>query len=325
MGNPVKTAPPDDPEAFSAGERRALDAWSAGAPGEGFAERVIAGAAKLQTTAAPPATPAATARVASSAPRTRAQQQRRRRRRSVLATVVGAVALSAGGGLVAWQAGAALGLQQAAHGGLPIYLVALAFGGVLLLGSLVGGHHHADAEAGASLDGGHHAGDAHQHAHDQQDSHDAPSAYLWFIRPLLSVRFWIFGVTFFGLTGSVLDGFRLAGPGVIAVIAIVLGLVTGYLAARLFQSLARQTVGELDPHGAQLGREGRLLLPVSKSQRGKMRLVVGGVATDLIVETDNEATIPAGTTVLVVGMRGTVALVERSPAPDESAHEGDKT
>jgi membrane protein implicated in regulation of membrane protease activity len=324
MGSPVKPQPPDDPEAFSAGERRALDAWSARAPAPGFAERVLAGAAKLRTTAA---RPAATARVASSAPRTRAEQQRRRRRRSILATVVGAVALSAGGGLVAWQAGAALGLQQATHGGLPIYLVALALGGVLLLGSLVGGHHHADADtdAGAGLDGGHHAGDAHQHAHDQQDSHGGPSAYLWFIRPLLSLRFWIFGLTFFGLTGSVLDGFRLAGPAVIAVIAIVLGLITGYLAARLFQSLARQTVGAIDPHGAQVGREGRLLLPVSRSQRGKLRLVVGGVATDLIVETDDQATIPAGTTVLVVGMRGTVALVERSPAPDESAHEGDKT
>jgi hypothetical protein len=52
---------------------------------------------------------------------------------------------------------------------------------------------------------------------------------------------------------------------------------------------------------------------------------VGGVAADLLVETDDEATIPTGTTVLVVGMRGTVALVERSPAPDESAQEGDKS
>jgi membrane protein implicated in regulation of membrane protease activity len=44
-----------------------------------------------------------------------------------------------------------------------------------------------------------------------------------------------------------------------------------------------------------------------------MRVVVNGVATDLLTETDEETPLPAGTTVLIVAMRGTVALVERSP------------
>jgi membrane protein implicated in regulation of membrane protease activity len=327
MGNPLKPQPPDDPDALSADERRALQAWSTHTPGAGFAERVMAGAGKLPASAAaaPPAAPPATGRIASSPRRTRAGEQRRRRRRSALATALGAVALSAGGGFVAWQAGSALGLQQATHAGLPIYLAALAFGGVLLIGSLVGGHHQAEAEAGTGLDGGHHAGDGHEHSSDQHDSPATATAYLWFIRPVLSLRFWIFGLTFFGLTGSILDGLRLAAPGPTAVIAIVLGLTTGYLASRLFQSLAHQSVGEINPQGAHVGREGSLLLPVSKGQRGKMRVVVGGVAADLLVESDNEATLPAGTTVLVVGMRGTVALVEPSPAPNESAQEGDKS
>jgi membrane protein implicated in regulation of membrane protease activity len=236
---------------------------------------------------------------------------------------------------VAWQTGLALGLQQAPHAGLPIYLAALAFGAVLLVGSLLGGHGHAagDADAGSAadahygIDDADHGGDAHEHehSHDQHAAHVGASGYLWFMGPFLSLRFWIFGLTFFGLTGSVLDGLRLSRPALTAVLAIVFGLVAGYVAARLFQALARQTVGEINRQGGYIGREGRLLLPVSRHQRGKLRVVVGGVTTDLIAESDNEAAMPAGTAVLVVGMRGTVALVERSPAPDEPAQEGDKT
>ena len=330
MGNPVKPSD-DDPGAFSPDERRALDAWSPPAPDAGFAARVMDRANQVPAPAANRggAAPDAPGRTAWLPPRTRAQEQARRRRRSALATVLGALALAAGGGVAAWQFGPALGLQQAAHAGLAIYLAALGFGGVLLVGSLAGGHDHAGGHAGAEGDSGadaaHHAGDGHDQGHDQHLHHAGVAGLLWFLRPLLSLRFWVFGLTFFGLTGSILSGLGLAAPVLTAVLAIVLGLVTGYVAARLFQALARQTVGEISAQGGPIGREGRLLLPVSKSQRGKVRVVVGGVATDLIVETDSEAPLPAGAIVLVVGMRGTVALVERSPAGNGSAQEGDQT
>jgi hypothetical protein len=63
-----------------------------------------------------------------------------------------------------------------------------------------------------------------------------------------------------------------------------------------------------------VGREGRVLLPVEKGKRGKVRLSIAGVSTDVIAETEGEGALAAGETALVVGMRGTVALVERSPA-----------
>jgi membrane protein implicated in regulation of membrane protease activity len=89
----------------------------------------------------------------------------------------------------------------------------------------------------------------------------------------------------------------------------------GYGAAQLFQTLTRQTVGQIPADGGHIGREGKLLLPVARGQRGKLRVTAGGAATDLLAETDEETPLPAGTTVLIVGMRGTVAVVERSPAP----------
>jgi hypothetical protein len=67
-----------------------------------------------------------------------------------------------------------------------------------------------------------------------------------------------------------------------------------------------------------IGHEGKLLLPTAKGQRGKVRIVAHGVNTDLIVETEEEHLLPAGTTVIIIGVRGTVALVERSPTPGGS-------
>ena len=55
-------------------------------------------------------------------------------------------------------------------------------------------------------------------------------------------------------------------------------------------------------------------MPVDRGMRGKVRLTIGGVSTDLIAETESDGALQSGETALVVGMRGTVALVERSPA-----------
>ena len=122
------------------------------------------------------------------------ERERRQRRRTVLAAVLGAAALSGGGGFVAWQAAAAA--VPSAVGAMTIYLTALAFGGILLVASLMGGHDHAD----------HHAGD---HDPDHADDHDAGSvARAALVLPFLSLRFWVFGLAFFGLTGAILHGLR---------------------------------------------------------------------------------------------------------------------
>ncbi|HMF41109.1 MAG TPA: hypothetical protein VKQ32_10455, partial [Polyangia bacterium] len=90
-----------------------------------------------------------------------------------------------------------------------------------------------------------------------------------------------------------------------------------------------ETVGQVAPDGGHVGREGELLLPVARGQRGKVRVTAGGVAVDLLAESDDDRPLPAGTTVLIVAMRGTVAVVERSPAPSSSSEspseQGDPT
>jgi membrane protein implicated in regulation of membrane protease activity len=210
---------------------------------------------------------------------------------------------------VAWQAESG---PLASHA-MTVYWSALAFGGVLLLASLLGGHGHTDHDTG------------HADGHDDGHGADGDSAaHAALMLPFLSLRFWIFGLTFFGLTGAVLHGLGLATSLGTAVIASAMGLAMGYGAAQVFQTLARQTVGQIAADGGHVGREGKLLLPTARGQRGKMRVVVNGVTSDLLAETDEETPLPAGTTVLIVGMRGTVALVERSPTPGQSTEQGEQ-
>lgn len=177
---------------------------------------------------------------------------------------------------------------------LPVYFGAFVFGGVLLGASLLGG---GDGHS-AAHDGDGHGTDGHAHG-----SHETG---LW---PLLSVRFWLFAVTFFGLTGAIAT---LAGAAGLAVplAATGVGLVSGYGAARAIGSLARRPVGLVASASAHVGREGRLLLPVGKDQRGKLRVVINGVTTDLLAETDGDHALPAGASALIVGIRGNVAIVE---------------
>jgi hypothetical protein len=189
---------------------------------------------------------------------------------------------------------------------LSIYVGGLLFGGVLLAASILGGHaEHGDL-------GGHAGGD-----HDgSQGGHGLP---------FLSLRFWAFTLAFFGLTGAALT---LAGGGLgalVPVLAGAVGLSCGLVSARVLRLLGRRPVGLLGDAGAHVGREGRVLLPVgaSKGQLGKIRLQIGGTSTDLVAETEGDAGLAAGETALVVGMRGNVALVERSPGALPPA-EGDK-
>jgi membrane protein implicated in regulation of membrane protease activity len=177
---------------------------------------------------------------------------------------------------------------------LSFYLGCLAFGGLFVGASLVGGH-----------DGG-----AGEHGHDGPGDHHGTSPALL---PLLSLRFWTFSLAFFGLAGAALTAVGALAAPMLAAVAGGVGVAAGYGASRLLGGLARRPLGLVASAEAHVGREGEVLLPVGPGQRGKIRLTIGGTSTDLVAETDDGGVLPAGATVLVVGLRGNVAVVERSP------------
>ena len=107
----------------------------------------------------------------------------------------------------------------------------------------------------------------------------------------------------------------------IPVLAAAGGIGSGWGASWALGRLTRDAVGVLPEASSHIGREGKLLLPLRRGARSKIRLSIGGVETDLLAETDLETEIPAPSTVLVVGMRGLTALVEPTPAALNSGTE----
>jgi membrane protein implicated in regulation of membrane protease activity len=175
---------------------------------------------------------------------------------------------------------------------LSFYLGCLAFGGLFVGASLFGGH------------------DSHVD-HTAEHGGDQGSAALL---PLLSLRFWTFSLAFFGLAGAALTGTGALVGAAAAGVAGGVGVTFGYTASRLLGNLTRRPLGLVASGAAHIGREATLLLPVGRGQRGKIRLTISGVSTDLVAETDGDQPLPAGATVMVVGLRGNVAVVERALA-----------
>ena len=139
---------------------------------------------------------------------------------------------------------------------------------------------------------------------------------------LFGIRFWSFGCAFFGLCGLLLRW--LGGDGLAAfapVIASVVGVGAGLTASATFRTLSRNTVGLVKSAATLVGREGLLLLPVERGQRGKVRLVQpGGGHVDMVAESDDDA-LGTGSTVLIVEVRGNVAVVARGPAGADDDHD----
>lgn len=217
---------------------------------------------------------------------------------------------------------------------IALYVAALLFGGGLLAGSLLGGGDQGgDADAPSGSDGAaesdaligateHGAALAHVQGHGRaerqgqepgQEHGHSSAGPLWFV---FSLRFWSFATAFFGLTGLVLRALGGSAMGVAApIVSAVVGVAAGATASRVFGKLTREAVGQLRDAGALIGREGRLLLPVTRAQRGKVRLpLTGGGHLDLVAQASDDDPLPAATEVLVVELKGNVAVVARSPA-----------
>lgn len=180
-----------------------------------------------------------------------------------------------------------------------LYLAALVFGlGTLLLQLVMSGHGDADAS---------HDLDAHPDAGHGDASHVA-------VATILSLRFWTFGLFGFGMVGALL-WFVVQAPATLGlVLAVGMGLASGALASWLMGALPRSSHNSGAESKDALGRVGRVLVPVAAGSRGKVRLELKGQSIDFLASTD-DAELPAGTTVVVVELRGEVLHVSR--APDE--------
>jgi membrane protein implicated in regulation of membrane protease activity len=225
---------------------------------------------------------------------------------------------------------------------LYIYISAFVIGGILLGASLFLGGHDTDADADVDADA-HVDLDAHMDldadadvdvdveadvdadadadadAHVDGDgdlhfdgSHGVSLSDFWI--PFLSIRFWVFFLCFFGVTGIVLTLLALAGKWGTLITALSMGIVTGFAAAFVIQRLKKAEVGLAVTEEEFRGKEAKVLLPIEPESRGKVRLEMRGQTVDLIATVDGDRPVEKGRTVLVIDLKEGVALVE--PAPE---------
>jgi membrane protein implicated in regulation of membrane protease activity len=189
---------------------------------------------------------------------------------------------------------------------LYVYLVALVIGGVLLAASMFLGHHDGDTDVHAEV---HVEADAHGDAHVEADGtdHGAAISDLWL--PFVNVRFWVFFLCFFGLTGTVFTLLALAGKSATLAAAVMTGAVIGFAAAFVIQRLKRQEVGAGVTEEDFKGMEGVLLLPLPPGGKGKVRLEVKGQMVDVIARCDDPQEIAKGSRVMIIDFKNNEAVV----------------
>lgn len=179
---------------------------------------------------------------------------------------------------------------------LQIYLGALAFGGTLLIASMVLGGKDTDHDSG---DGDH-------------EAHGATEAFAWL--PVASLRFWTFLLAFGGIAGALLT-WSGAGEPIAGLAALGVGWASGLGMVAAMRGLKKGSVGSELALKELSGESAQVTVTVTKDQIGKVRLSAKGRVVDLIAETDDPEPLAAGSAVMIVG-EGEAGRVQvtRSPA-----------
>jgi membrane protein implicated in regulation of membrane protease activity len=168
-----------------------------------------------------------------------------------------------------------------------VYFFALVLGGILLIASMLLGGGDGDAD---------HDGvpDAHLSGHDA-----TPPGAAGLLLAFISMRFWVFFLAFFGLTGVVLRGLGLVESDVlVAALALGMGLGVGLTVVRALRSLRGESTSSSARSEDFVGKSGRILVAVSPEQPGKIRLEVRGSTIDLIAISDEPLEVRAEAVVL---------------------------
>ncbi|ASC72912.1 hypothetical protein XM38_038720 [Halomicronema hongdechloris C2206] len=200
------------------------------------------------------------------------------------------------------------------------YIICFAIGGVFVLLSALGGLDGVDfgdldtADLDAAeldtadldtaaieaevddIDAGTHALTA-----DQTRRFARPPKRLWL--PVLSFRFWTFGLCFFGLTGLLLTWLQPDLPvAVIGAIATLMGILCGSLAAWILRLLGTHQANSMTTSDSLVGLIGTVEIPFDAHSRGKVRLSLKGSTIGFFAFTQEDRAFQPGETVLVVGL-----------------------
>jgi membrane protein implicated in regulation of membrane protease activity len=103
----------------------------------------------------------------------------------------------------------------------------------------------------------------------------------------------------------------MAGDVTTLVTAVTVGSFSGLVASLTMHAIARSQTSSGGEADEAVGQIGRVLLPVERGRRGKIRVEVHGRLVDLLATTDEER-LEGGESVFVEEMRGATAHVSRA-------------
>lgn len=159
------------------------------------------------------------------------------------------------------------------------YLGALAFGGTLLIASLV-------------LGGGHHSGGGHGHV--GKDNTGVGLAWL----PITSLRFWTFFLGFGGAAGSLLTWLTGTGPAFVGIASAAVGWMSGVAVVAAMRAAEKGVDSEVKPSDLR-GETASVTVAIEPGKFGKIRLSIKGRVVDLAAESDTA--FATGAKVMIVG------------------------
>ncbi len=126
-----------------------------------------------------------------------------------------------------------------------------------------------------------------------------------------SVRFWSFLLLAFGLVGTLLSVFQLAGPILTFALALGSGFGSGIFAVTVIRRLLTRGASSNVKRGDVIGRMGRVIVPVATPGRGKVRIEVKGSVVDYVARS-GEA-LNEGDSVIVEEYEDSEIVVSRAP------------
>lgn len=203
---------------------------------------------------------------------------------------------------------------------LTLFLVCLIIGGGLLAFSLLSGTHdnstidhsgelQIDHEMDYSTDA-HTGGHFSSHYLNQADSHNVNATETV---KFFSLRNFIYFLTFFGLTGTLLTLFDINS--IIALLSSfgigILSYVFGFKLMKYFKS---SETGEIVNIYNLIGRTGKVEMDIVGGNKGKILVNFGGRLIELIAiksETDETESIKSGEEVLITDIQQNIAIVEK--------------
>lgn len=159
-----------------------------------------------------------------------------------------------------------------------VYLVSLLVGGFFVLLSIFGGDAEMDAEVDIDIDG--------DFDFDGEAGSDIGAG--GGLVDLLSVRALFLFAAFFGLTGKVLT-WAGSDPTLTAILATTMGLVVGLGGNYLIKRVGYAQVSSAVAAHELKGVTGKVLLPFSGTEKGKIKLIVKGNEVRLIAKSLDES------------------------------------